>query len=318
VTAPLILLAFALVVGSGGARWLRAAQWPNRAPRLGILAWQGLTLSVLASVVLAGVALALPSIQASGSLAELLHACAVAMREHYSTPGGAAVSAGGAAVAIGAVGRTLYCLAKETVDVRRARSTQREALGLVARRHNVADMLVVEHATPAVYCLPGRQQEVIFTSAALATLNDEQVDAVLAHERAHLRGRHDVVLAVARALQVAFPFVSVFRVAREELGRLIEMHADDAALGKSDRRVLATALVRLAEGSTPAGTLGAGGASALARVRRLAEPARPLGVVGTLTAAALTLGLVVIPIMIAAAPAVSAAAMHYCPAGFPT
>lgn len=317
-TAPVLLIVFALAVGSVGARWLKDARWPDRSPRLGILAWQGLTLSVVASVVLAGVALALPSIPASGSLAELLHACAVAVREHYATPGGAVTSAVGAVVAVAVSGRAVYCLATGMMGVRRDRAVQREALGLVARRHHLPGTLVVEHPTPAVYCMPGRQREVVFTSSALAALDDAQIGAVLAHERAHLHRRHDLVLAAAHALQVAFPWVPVFRVGREQLCRLIEMHADDAVVGRSERRVLATALVRLAEGSAPAGTLGAGGASALARVQRLAQPARPLGVGGSVVAATASLALVVLPLVIAMAPAVSAAAMHYCPVGFPT
>ena len=46
-------------------------------------------------------------------------------------------------------------------------------------------------------------------------------DAVLAHEQAHLRGRHHLVLAAGRILRRAFPWVPAFRWAYEEVTRLV-------------------------------------------------------------------------------------------------
>lgn len=317
-TAPLVLLGYAILVATAGSRCLQRAEWPQRSPRLGILLWQALAASVVVSVVLAGAALALPALPVTTSVAEFLEACAMALREHYATPGGAALSFVGAFVVIAVVGRVTYFLAVVLSKGRRERAVQRRSLALVAGRDLGSGALVVEYATPAVYCLPGRGREVVFTSAALAALDAGQVDAVLAHEWAHLRGRHDLVLAAAGALQAAFPFISFFAVARAELARLVEMHADDTAVGDRDRLLLATALVTLAEGTAPPGTLGAGGASAVARVRRLAQPALPLGRPGSLFAAIGTGAVLVVPILIAAAPAVAAAAMDYCPVGFPS
>ena len=144
--------------------------------------------------------------------------------------------------------------------------------------------------------MPGRSREIAFISAALAALDVGQADAVLAHERARLRGRHDHVLAAGGALQVAFPCFALFRVARAELARLIEIHADDTAVGNSDCRVLATALVRLAEVAAPAGTPGAGGEAAVARVRWLEQRAIRLGRPGSLTAATGTVAVRVVSI----------------------
>ena len=316
-TAPVALLIYALVVSLAGIRLLPQADWPQRSPRLGILAWQGLTASVVVAVLLAGLALALPTMPITGDLADLLHACAIALREHYATPGGAVVASAGALLAAAVTGRATYAFAHYWSTARRHRTTQRRGLDMVAHRHMGSGVLV-DHPTPAAYCIPGRRREVVFTSAAMAALDGRQMDAVLAHEQAHLRSRHDLVLAAAGALQAAFPFIPVFGVALAELARLIEMHADDKALGGRDRRVLATALVRLADSASPIGSLGAGGESALARVRRLVQPARPLGMVGSVAAVAATLTMVAIPLVIAVAPAFAAAAMDYCPVGFPT
>lgn len=316
-TAPLILLSYALLVGTLGSRALLGAQWPERAPGLGIVAWQALTSSVVLSVMLAGTALALPTLPMTTDLADLLQACALALQAHYATQGGAAVGAAGAALAAGVAARIGYCLAAGWAATRRHRKQQRQLLELLGHRQVGSGAVVVQHSTAAAYCLPGRHGQVVLTTTALNTLGDAELAAVLAHERAHLRGRHDLILAGAAALRAAFPFLPLFRTAHAQLARLVEMHADDHALGHSDRRVLATALVALSGAAHPAGALGAGGESALARVQRLAAPLRPLGkrrsAVVLLTAAVL----VVLPVAIAVAPAVAAATMDYCPVGFP-
>ncbi len=315
--APLTLLGYAVLVGAVGPRWLRNARWPQRSPGLGILAWQALTGSVLISVFLAGAALALPTLPITTNLADLLYACALALRAHYATPGGAAVAAAGAVLAAGVAGRMAYCLISGWSAACRRRSEQRQVLQVLAHRDPRSGVLVVPHHTPAVYCMPGRRGEVVATTGALETLDGPEVAAVLAHERAHLRARHDIVLAVAGALWAAFPFIPLFGTAHTELSRLVEMHADDAALAGTQRRVLATALVRLAGATHPTGTLGAGGDCALSRVRRLAHPVPSLGRAGAVLAVTGALTVVLVPLLIAAAPALAATAITYCPIGFP-
>jgi Zn-dependent protease with chaperone function len=317
VTAPLTLLAYALFVGTAGAAWLRAAAWPHRSPGLGILAWQATSLSVLLAVPLVGIAVAFPNLPVATSLADALHACALVLRGQYATPGGAVTATAGLLLAAVVMLRTAYCLAVGWLRTRHERQVQRRGLGLLGRGASYAGARLVDHPTPSVYCLPGRHREVVVTTAALEALDGAQLEAVLAHERAHLKGRHDVVLLVAQALHAAFWFVPLFRLAHEQLAVLVEMHADDQALQVSDRRDLATALVSLAEGAAPAATLAAGGPSALARVRRLARPPAPLGVVRSLLALAASAAIVLVPALLTTAPGMLAVAVDYCPVGFP-
>ncbi|MDQ3700312.1 MAG: M56 family metallopeptidase [Chloroflexota bacterium] len=316
-TAPLALAGYVLLVGTVGAAWLRAAAWPHRSPMVGILAWQAASLSVLLALPLIGIAVALPSLSVTTSLADALHACALALREQYATPGGALVASTGLALAGGVGLRTAFCLAAGWIRTRSEREAQRRVLALVGRRESHAGAWLVDHPTPSVYCMPGRRPQVVVTTGAVTALDRAQMEAVLAHERAHLQGRHDMVLLVAAALQSAFPFVPLFRIAREQLAVLVEMHADDQALRSSDRRELATALVALAEGAAPVGTFGAGGASALARVRRLSRPPAPLGLPRTLMTLAAAASVVVVPVLMIAAPGMVALAVDYCPVGFP-
>ena len=87
----------------------------------------------------------------------------------------------------------------------------------------------MEHPAAVAYCLPGRVGTIVLTTAALAALDDAELAAVLAHERAHLRGRHHLVLAAASALAQTLPFLPGLCTAQTELARLLEMIADDKA-----------------------------------------------------------------------------------------
>lgn len=316
-TAPAILLGYALLVGTVGAGLLQRSRWPQRSPRTGILAWQALTTSVVLSVILAGIALALPTLPLTADLASWLHACALALRAHYATPGGAGLATAGAVLAASVTVRGLYCLGAGWSTARRRRGQQRQGVRLIAHRDTGSGALVVPHDTAVVYCMPGRRGQVVLTSGAIDALDEAELSAVLAHERAHLRMRHDIVLTAASALRTAFPFVPAFTLAHAELARLVEMHADDAAVSDGNRRPLATALVALAGANHPAGTLAAGGVTALARVQRLAHPMEPLGLARSVLVVATALAMLIVPLLIAAAPAAAAAAMDYCPVLFP-
>lgn len=315
-TASLTLVAFAILAATLGPRQLTRSTWPNRSPLLGILLWQALTVSVLAAMVLAGLALAVPEIPFTTDIAGLIAACATALRAQYSTPGGAAISAAGAVLTLTVLSRVGYCTAVGLLRASRARRRQAQALSVAASRHVHSEALVVDHASAAAYCLPGRQQQVVLTTGALAALDAEQVAAVLSHERAHLRGRHHLVLAMAAALHKAFPRVAIFLLAHQEQVRLVEMLADDAATREHERLTVATALVRLAEASAPAAALGAGGSTAIARVRRLVAPAQPLGAARTGAALAATLALILVPLALLAAPGAAAVVIEACPIDF--
>lgn len=317
-SAPLILVVLAVLGATLAPRFLARSPWCERSPRLGIAAWQALSFAVIAAVVLAGAALALPAVPLSVNVAELLSACVTALRAQYATPGGAAVSATGALLAVTVLARTGYCLAAGLVATSRQRWRQVDALSLVARRHEPSGALLVDHSAALVYCLPGRHQQVVLTTGALAALDRDQLAAVLAHERAHLGGRHDLVLAAAAALLRAFPRIPVFQHAHRELARLVEMLADDVAARRNDRLTIATALVHLAEASAPATALGAGGSTSLARVRRLVAPAQPLGATRSVLAGLATAVLLSTPVAVVAFPAVLAATSGLCPIELPS
>jgi Zn-dependent protease with chaperone function len=145
----------------------------------------------------------------------------------------------------------------------------------VRRRHRaLVDLLaddrdgvhVLDHEAPTAYCLPGIRSRVVVSSGTVASLSVDELAAVLAHERAHLRARHDLVLEAFTVLQQAFPAVVTSRQALEEVRLLVEVLADRAARKRHGARSLVAAFSALAtvgpasapEGAVAASDIGLG------------------------------------------------------------
>ncbi len=122
--------------------------------------------------------------------------------------------------------------------------------------------------------LPGRRGRVVVSTGMLRTLQGAEREALMAHERAHLRGHHHLYLLV---LQLAAAACPLLRPLAKEGAFTIERWADeDAALAVGDRAVVARALSRAAlakKGShSHLGTLAAVGGPVPRRVRALLAP----------------------------------------------
>jgi Zn-dependent protease with chaperone function len=277
VTVGLALVAFAALVGFPGASLLGRARWTARAPLLGIVTYLAALWSVIAAVALAGLTLALHTSALGGGLSHLIGACVIRLREEYRTPGGATVAAFGVVVAAAVIARATLAAVLHARTARRQALQHAETVRLIGHPEPALGAVLLDHEQPAAYCVAGRRPTVIVTSAAVEALSPEQLCAVMAHERAHLAYRHHQLKGLARVARQVLPFLPLMRRAEAEIERLVELHADDVAAGKHDRRGLATALVVLATASSPASALAAGATEVVARVQRLSRPIEPLG-----------------------------------------
>ncbi len=139
---------------------------------------------------------------------------------------------------------------------------------------------ILDVAQPLAYCLPGVRSRVVVSEGTLTTLSDAEIAAILSHERAHLRARHDLVLEMFTAVHAAFPRFVRSASALDAVRLLIELLADDAAVRVAGPTPLARALVACAAGRTPSGALAAGGPTTVLRVRRLGGRPNSLVLVG--------------------------------------
>jgi Zn-dependent protease with chaperone function len=281
---PAVLILAAVAAGSvPAASALASASWPGRCPAAAILLWQALGLGWgLAAVgALAGLG---AGRRHTGVARAALAVASRVMRDGVFEPraSGPLAVLRLVSVAAGLVLLMLLCwvLVAAFAAVLRARRRQRDLLSLLAHGDpKVPGALVVDHPAAAAYCVPGLRSRIVFSAGTLELLDQAELAAVLAHERAHLRERHDLVLLPFTALLRAFRWSAVARRAESAVALLLEMLADDHALRHRPARELATALMRVGAAGSPApsGTLAADGAGrggeVAVRVARMLRPA---------------------------------------------
>ncbi|WP_030755302.1 M56 family metallopeptidase [Streptomyces sp. NRRL F-5135] len=267
-----VLAVYAFLAGAVVPAPLSRARWTHRSPVLSVLAWQGLMVTFVVATMLAVYHLVLTEQHAHAGLVGLLTLCGLAAD---ATVGGAVPTLSDTPAPVAAAAVVLLPvvrLARCAWRAHRARLRHLDLLALVGEPAPEHGATVVDHHVPAVYCLPGRYRRVVVTRGALDVLSEEQLRAVLEHERAHLRGRHHLPRLWTDAFSRAFPGLPLARHAEEQTALLVEMIADDRALRSHARETLATAMYAVAAGRVPRAALGAGGAGALIRLGRILAP----------------------------------------------
>jgi Zn-dependent protease with chaperone function len=222
---------------------------------------------------------------------------------HHEGANGPASYALNALLLGGSLAATVMAVLRYRSTVTRRRRHQ-DALRFVVRAGDLDDVCILDHPVPVVYCVPSRRRPIVVSSGALDRLKDTQLQAVLTHERAHLRHRHHLLLTAVDALAAALFWSPTFRTARHSLPILLEMTADDIAARRWGREAVATALRILTVAPSPVGGLAAGGSDASQLDRRLnrlkASNAVNEAHLQRLTWAT-AMGAVVVPLLISAA-----------------
>lgn len=297
VAVCLMLYGFAVAVLA--PRLLRRLSVEGTAPRMAVAAW----LAAMASTVLAWtitltiVIIDLVTHRISLFPVRFMDSCLLHLHDaavgHYGGPlqigllalsGFATVAAVLVAFRLGA---TLLRLRRHTLEhARMAR--------LAGRHHPDLDAVVLEVDQPAAYCVAGKPHTIVVSRGVLTVLEDDHLGAVLSHERAHLEGRHHLLLTLTRGLATALPRADLFTVGASEVARLLEMLADDAAAARiHGRATVLQALLTLSELPSPPATAEA---ALLPRMRRLSEPAAPPRLHTRVAATAAALTAVAIPV----------------------
>ncbi|HJT94915.1 MAG TPA: M56 family metallopeptidase [Mycobacterium sp.] len=281
-------LLFAALVTVAAPAVLGRAGWVHRSPRLGIAAWYSALAAVLSGVGAATAALLAPWRRADAPVCVAWRWCLQAVRGDYGVTGRMAAAAVVAVTAVMLI-RLLVCGVRFTRRQSAHRRQHLQLLRLAGRESPELGATVLDCAQPAAYMVAGHGRRVVVTTGAVATLRDEELAAVLAHERAHATGRHDLLLNGVRLLRSAFPRLPLFVTAWHELCRLVELRADEVAATQHQPLNLARALVAMAGASSPeapAGSVAATGGDAATRLRRLLSPPQRLsgaqqGLIGT-------------------------------------
>ncbi|MER5519542.1 M56 family metallopeptidase [Streptomyces sp. NPDC002763] len=176
------------------------------------------------------------------------------------------VAAGSALALIACVVSLVVAVVRQMRQLVRAR---RECAQLPGR----TELSVVDDDVPLAFALPGTPGRIVVSRGMLCCLDADEREALLAHERAHLRGRHHVFQILWRLTAALNPLLRPVTVTGDFV---LERWADEEAAERvGDRRVVAHAVGRAAlasAGASRPAALAATGGVVPQRVRALLAP----------------------------------------------
>ena len=216
-------------------RLLTAGQWQIRFPRLALAAWHtalaiGL-LAVLASIA-ASVATALSA----------QHTLDVTTAVVHTIVGWAALGTLGAVLTVVGMG------SDELVGA--GRRTFGEILALPHTRERLdrrTELLTCRSEEAFACAIPGKDAAVVVSTSLRAILTPAQLRAVVAHERAHLRGRHYLAIRLAELHRACLPSSRAGKRLLRATSLLVELIADDDAARRAGAVHLANAIIQIAQ-----------------------------------------------------------------------
>ncbi|WP_037217530.1 M56 family metallopeptidase [Rhodococcus pyridinivorans] len=255
-TLAVILLVGAALIAVAAPTLLRPLTDTALTPRTVLAAWLG---SIGGTVFFGASAVAVslwPEHAPAESAVETLVRC-WSVLSHTAAPGITAAVAGAVTVALAlAAIRTTVVGRRHTRESRRVRTYHREVVAIVARSRG--DVMWLDHPLPMAYSVGGRPGFVVATEGLSACLSAGEREAVLAHERAHLRGQHHRIVNVCNVLAEVFPRVPLFAAAPTAVTTLVELTADQHAARVTSPATVRSALTAVSASTLPrpAGTLG--------------------------------------------------------------
>jgi Zn-dependent protease with chaperone function len=289
------LLLLGVVLAEPASRALSRARWPGRDPVGALLVWQAVGLAGGLSLLGAGVVYGLAPL--GGSLPDALAALTPDALLRLPPLHVAALVA-----ALLLALRLIGVLVAITVRTLRARRRHRDLLDVLGTPWPAAPgARVLDHPVPVAYCLPGLRSRLVLSAGVLDALDPAGVRAVLAHERAHLRERHDLVVLPFVAWGATAPFVRGMVCAQLAVAALIEMRADDVAATRSEPAELVGAL-RTMGGAAPAAALSSFTTALDRRLDRITDPPAPLSPVNRVLVRLAAGGLVAVPTLLLLLP----------------
>lgn len=250
------LVSLALALAAICPRVLTNGRWQLLHPRVALTIWFG-SFAVGVVLVLAGLSLSVVG--------------AVSATHTTSHTQGLLVTTAGW-IGLGIFGAVIALIVTFTESLQSLRPDPRRSSAAVAYalEERIGFTLVWFYSDiPEAFAIPGRKPEIFVSSAMEQLLTKSQLQAVLAHEYAHLRHRHGVAMRIAQINALCMPG-TLAGASLEQATRLqIELAADDAAARQVGAAHLANALMALAEHTQDA--------AMRLRAERLAQKRWPTG-----------------------------------------
>ncbi len=266
-----MIVAVALLLGSVLVGWLAPRHLVRLAdPVVALVAWLGSVVAVLTTAAVAMFLLVLPE-HGLGAVAALHH-CWHSL-QHGTGPTVEVVSGMTGAVLLTGLLARVAVVGRRTAR-RRAQEGRRhlDVLRIAARQEaGPHPTLWLEHDDPLAFSLAGRPGVVVATDGLHRHLTPAQVQAVLTHERAHLEGRHHLLVTIGDVVAATLPFLPLFKRAAAAVREFVEMAADSAAVRAHGAENVRVALLRVAGHGAPGAALAMSRDAVETRLARLRQ-----------------------------------------------
>ncbi|MFI7285032.1 M56 family metallopeptidase [Micromonospora chersina] len=289
-------VALALVAGVAVAAWwgpvaLRFCFRHVADPVAVLLGWLGLLAAVMVTFALAVAAMLAPGVAHDWALHDLARLC-----WHWAQPSrppalDEVLGASGALLMLAALTKFVASCARRARTAYRARRAHADLLTLTGATAEPGDAAVlwIPHPTPLAYSLGGAGGMTVLATCT-RDLPADQLNAVMSHERAHLRERHHLLVSAVEGLASAVPWLPLTREAPAAVRLLVELRADAAAVRECGQAAVRGALLSFAGAPHPPSALSMAGGEVGIRLQRLQSRAprgRNLAIRAALAAAAL-------------------------------
>lgn len=236
-----LLLGWSLLTLFGSPYLLSRGHWRVRRPRLCLVSWFTLFTSGLVA-----------------TIGAVVVAVALGMRAHTAASAGSAIGPTGdfllawlaLAASGGALSLVLTKVGSMVAAERQLRADFARLVESASYRHEVVRGLKVTFISsqqPIACTLRGRSPEIMISSRLDDHLRPQEIRAVIEHERAHVRGRHDLITRAAALNCACLPVLLAPRELRRATALLIELIADDRAARSTSAEDVAAALRALGE-----------------------------------------------------------------------
>ncbi|MFC5288447.1 M56 family metallopeptidase [Actinokineospora guangxiensis] len=308
-----MIIALALLVGAAATAWLlprllHRLTGSRVDPAVAITWWFLSCAGVLVTAAASVAMIVLPDHGPARSILNWVHSCWSALSHGDLTRvedvlGGVALLAiVGVAVQVG------DGAARRRARMRAERQRQLDLLRVLAGADaDTSPVVWVDYGGPLAYSVAGNPGLVVVSSGLRDHLAPDQLAAVLAHERAHVRGRHHLLVGLADAIAGAASRVPLARALPAAVRTLVEMAADREAAAGCGAPAVTAALHRVRT-TAPPGALAIATDDVAERIDRLSRSSSPCRVRRLLALAAALPGAIALPAVVGfAALAVGAA-----------
>ncbi|UUV28694.1 M56 family metallopeptidase [Amycolatopsis roodepoortensis] len=286
------LLLGAVVIGWWSPRALSRLTAAGISPGTAIAWWLMTAMGVLAGTLAGVLLLVLPGHGPAEAITEALHDCWAAV-SHDGLPAlDPIVGTVASVVLLAAAGRLAMASAGRRRRSNLLHQRHLDALRLVGVRDpRPIPTLWLPDDQPIAYSLGGRRALIVASRGLAGRLSEQELAAVLAHERAHVHGCHHLLTGCAEVVGRTLRFIPLMRTLPAAVQLLVELAADRTAASQWGPEPVRSALVSIRSADGPRRALAMAGGDTAIRLQHLAEhrngerfSARLTAVVGGATA----------------------------------